>query len=151
MADTPLRIDTVLGEAQAPAMAERLHDIGHQGGRIEMIVVAPADLPRRRFHAETDHGTPCFIALPRDMALADGAILLLEPHRAIILRVGEQPWLRLKPEGEGALELGYLAGNLHWRVRFEADCLLVALDGPRETYLARLQELEQQGKVRVLA
>lgn len=151
MAGAPLLIDRIIGQAQEPALQDALHQLGHDGGRIETIVVATADLPRRRFHAETDHGTACFIALPRDVSLADGAVLLLDPARAIILRVGEQSWLTLRPEADAALELGYRAGNLHWRVRFAEGCLLVALDGPRETYLARLHDLVEQGKLQVLA
>ena len=37
--------------------------------------------------------------------------------------------------------LGYHAGNLHWRVRFEGEILFVALEGRPEDYVARLQEL----------
>ena len=38
-----------------------------------------------------------------------------------------------------ALELGYLCGNLHWRVRFADKRILIAMEGPEESYLARLQ------------
>lgn len=151
MPDAPLLIETVLGRTDAAEMAERLHHLGHHGGQIERLVIAPADLPRRRFAAETDLGTSCFVALPREVTLFDGAVLHLSHSRAIVLHVGAQAWLRLLPLADGALELGYHAGNLHWRVRFDEGCLLVALDGPRETYLARLRELEAQGKVRVLS
>jgi urease accessory protein len=48
------------------------------------------------------------------------------------------------------LELGYHAGNLHWRVRFDGGDLLVALDGPRESYIARLEDLMADGKVEVV-
>jgi len=151
MSDAPLLIETILGRTDASDMAGRLHHLGHHGGRIERLVIAPTDLPRRRFAAETDLGTACFVALPRETALFDGAVLHLSETRAIILHVGQQEWLRLQPLADSALELGYHAGNLHWRVRFEDGCLLVALDGPRETYLARLRALEAQGKVRVLS
>ncbi|WP_284946262.1 urease accessory protein UreE [Acidisoma cladoniae] len=142
-------IETILGGRDDADLAERLHEVGHHG-QVETLVIEPADLPRRRFHAETDHGTACFVSLPRVATLFDGAVLHLEPHRAIVVRVGEQRWLRLKPGPDAGLELGYRAGNLHWRVRFEADCLLVALDGPIDTYLARLQDFKESGKVFVL-
>ncbi|MCW5749143.1 MAG: urease accessory protein UreE [Alphaproteobacteria bacterium] len=148
-ASDPIVIESILGARQEPALAERLHDIGHHGA-VEILVVAPADLPRRRFHALTDRGTACFVALPRSARLFDGAVLFLDDHRAIVVRVGEQRWLRVAPAGNAALELGYLAGNLHWRVRFEDGCLLVALEGPREAYLARLRDLEERGKVQVV-
>lgn len=151
MADAPLLIESILGRADAPEMAARLHHLGHHGGRMERLVIAPADLPRRRFHTETDLGTACFVSLPRETPLFDGAVLHLSEARAILLHVGAQEWLRLEPLGDGALELGYHAGNLHWRVRFADGLLLVALDGPRETYVARLRDLEAQGKVRILS
>jgi len=147
--DTPLVIEAILGRATDPALAERLHDLRHHGG-VETLFVAPVDLPRRRFRGVTDHGTACFIALPRAAELFDGAVLHIDDGRAILLRVGQQEWLRLLPTAAGALELGYLAGNLHWRVRFEDGCLLVARDRPLEEYLARLAELLQSGKVSVL-
>ena len=53
-----------------------------------------------------------------------------------------QRWLRLVPRAQAdALELGYQSGNMHWRVRFEGEALLVALDAPAEDYLARLGRL----------
>ncbi|MBU6448261.1 MAG: urease accessory protein UreE [Rhodospirillales bacterium] len=146
-----LLLDQILGNRNDPDLAKKLHDLGHHGGHVETLVVSAEDLPRRRFHAQTDHGTPCFIALPRDVSLVDGAVLYLTHHHAIVLKVGAQDWLKLQPLNNGALELGHLAGNLHWRVRFEEDCLLVAVDHPRETYLARLHELEHAGKVKVVA
>ena len=45
-----------------------------------------------------------------------------------------------------ALELGYFCGNLHWRVRFLPERIMVALEGPEEDYLARLQPLLASGK-----
>ncbi len=145
-----LLLDTILGNREDHEFHEKLHELGHHGGHIETLVVSAEDLPRRRFHAQTDYGTPCFIALPRDVSLTDGAVLHLTDQRAIVLKVGAQDWLRLQPLNNGALELGHLAGNLHWRVRFEDGCLLVAVDHPRETYLARLHGLEHEGKVKVL-
>ena len=142
-------IESILGSRGDTDLAARLHEIEHHG-RIEMLMIEPAELPRRRFHAETDHGTGCFVSLPRSAQLFDGAVLLIEPQRAIIVRVGTQRWLRLRPSPEAGLELGYLAGNLHWRVRFEENCLLVALDGPIETYLARLEDFQEAGKVSIL-
>jgi urease accessory protein len=147
--DHPIVIEAILGSEADAALADRLHHLRHHG-RVETLFIAPADLPRRRFHSQTDRGTPCFIALHRSQQLFDGAVVHLDAKRAIRLRVGQQAWLRLRPSESGALELGYLAGNLHWRVRFEDGCLLVALDAPMADYLARLKELQQAGKVSVL-
>ena len=60
----------------------------------------------------------------------DGAVLLLEPARAIVVRVNDGTLAPVDPRSVAdAVELGYHAGNLHWRVRFQGDCLLVALAG----------------------
>lgn len=142
-------IGAILGDRAEAAMAAQLHDISHGGG-LETLVLAPVDLPRRRFHAATQSGTQCFIQLPRDSTLFDGAVIYLENRRAIVVHVGEQRWLRLRPAAGADLELGYLAGNLHWRVRFEGGTLLVALDGPIESYQARLRDLVDRGKVAIL-
>ena len=50
--------------------------------------------------------------------------------------------MRLEPRSIGdAIELGYHAGNLHWRVRFQGEVLFVALEGRPEDYTARLGEM----------
>ena len=146
MSEALCRIEGIVGSRSDPGLAHRLHHIAHDG-RVETIPVAMADLPRRRFRAVTDHGTECAIALPREAELFDGAVLLLEERRAIVVKVGEQRWLKLKPAEGFALELGYLAGNLHWRVRFEDGLLLVAVDVPVERYLARIEEHLADGRV----
>ncbi|HIC72256.1 MAG TPA: urease accessory protein UreE, partial [Alphaproteobacteria bacterium] len=48
-------------------------------------------------------------------------------------------------------ELGYFSGNLHWRVRFEGNELKIALEGPEETYLKRLQPFLETGRIQRLA
>ncbi len=61
----------------------------------------------------------------------------------------EERWLALEPGDEAtALELGYLCGNLHWRVRFADKRILIAMEGPEESYLARLQGVLSSGKAR---
>jgi urease accessory protein len=75
-------------------------------------------------------------------------LLYLAPDRAIIARFGEQESWRLKAVDQAAaLKLGWNAGNLHWRVRFDGNCLVVLLDGPLETYRARIRPLLQAGEV----
>jgi urease accessory protein len=146
----PLVLARTLGDRGDPAIADRLHALAH-AGRVETLEIAPADLPRRRFHAVTDAGTPCFVELARTERLRDGAVLHLDDARAVVVRVGEQRWLPLRPtDAAAALELGYLAGNLHWRVRFDGALLWVALDGPEDAYLARLRELRVHDRVSVV-
>lgn len=142
-----LQLTQIVGYAAEPELAERLHHVAHHGG-IEYLRVPPQDVGRRRLRITGDRGTDCAIALARDERLADGAVLLLEHDRAIVVRLGEQAWLRLRPvDAAAAVELGYNAGNLHWKVRFDGADLLVARDGPVELYTARLQPLLQAGRV----
>jgi urease accessory protein len=146
MAETLCHLEQIIGDRADPDLAHRLHHLAHDGG-LEILSVPVADLPRRRFRAVTDRGTECAVALPRDAQLFDGAVLLLEERRAIVVKVGEQAWLKLKPAEGFALELGYLAGNLHWRVKFADGLLLVAVDVPKERYLARIAEHLADGRV----
>jgi urease accessory protein len=136
-----LVIERVLGSRMEPALAERIHHLEHHGA-VDILAVSPSDVPRRRLRAATQAGTDLAIALPRDQRLFDGAVLLLEPDRAIVVQVAGERWLRLQPSSiAAAIELGYHAGNLHWRVRFEGETLLVALEAPVDDYLARLGPL----------
>ena len=90
--------------------------------------------------------------IPRDQRLGDGAILLLDAERAIVVRIDAQRWLTLAPSSlADALELGYFCGNLNWRVRFEVDLVQVALEGPEHDYLDRLALFIDEGRVRRLS
>jgi urease accessory protein len=143
-----VRITEILGFASDPALAERLHELGH-AGRVEHLMLAQEDVHRRRLRAQTDQGTDCLIALPREQALGDGAVLVLDEVLAVVVHLAEEHWLAFAPrDAAAALELGYFAGNLHWRVRFEGDRLLVALEGQEEDYLSRLKSFLDDGRAR---
>lgn len=142
-----LRLDGVIGRESDAALHDRLHELKHAGA-LEYVFVGEADLGRRRLRLATDRGTDCAISLDRGEELADGAVLLLEPSRAIIVRIGKTRVWRLRArDQEAALQLGWNAGNLHWRVRFEGADLLVLLDGPVEEYRARIRPLIATGRV----
>jgi urease accessory protein len=53
----PLVLGATVGDRTDPSIVERLHALAH-AGRGETLEIDPADLPRRRFHATTDTGTP---------------------------------------------------------------------------------------------
>jgi urease accessory protein len=136
-----LRIEQVLGSRLDPALAERIHRLEHHGA-VDIMTLAVGDLSRHRLRATTQRGTEVAIALPRDQRLFDGAVLVLEPDHAVIVRVAQERWLRLQPRSiADAIELGYHAGNLHWRVRFAGEALLVAMEAPMDDYLARIDAL----------
>jgi urease accessory protein len=140
-----LRLHGIIGKERDAAYRAALHDLEHRNG-IELLFVPPSDAGRKRFRLPTDRGTDCAISLDRNEELFDGAILYLEPERAIIVRFGEQAVWRLRPaNASAALKLGWNAGNLHWRVRFEDDDLLILLDGPLQSYRERIMPLLEAG------
>jgi urease accessory protein len=140
-------IERVLGSRAEAHLAGPLHALEHKGA-VDVLALAQGDVSRRRMRARTQGGEDLAIALPRDQTLFDGAVLLLEPGRAIIVRVATERWLRLSPRSiADAVELGYHAGNLHWRVRFAGDKLLVALEAPVDDYIARLGSMVTEGRV----
>ena len=142
-------LNEIIGSSSDEGLSERLHELEHQGA-VEYIRLSSADTSRRRMRAITDQGTECGIALPRDQKLSSGSVLMLSEQRAIVVRVEEESWIHLIPlDAESALELGYNAGNLHWRIRFEGTELLVALEGPAENYLNRIAPLIESGRVAV--
>ncbi len=144
-----ITVTRILGTASEPALAERLHRLEHED-RVELLVIDRDDTPRRRLRGKTDKGTEIAIALARSDRLVDGAVLLLDEARAVVLRVTQERWLRIAPrDADAALEAGYCAGNHHWRVRFEPGALLVATQGPVEHYLARLEPLLSTSKIEV--
>jgi len=142
-----LKLETIVGSRLDPEIAARLHELDHRGA-VEVLLLETKDATRKRLRVATGHGTDCAIALPREETLFDGAVLLLDEQRAIVVRFNQQRWLRLVPQtAAAALELGYHAGNLHWRIRFDHNVLLVAIEGPIEQYKDRIAPLLASGGV----
>ena len=142
--------DTILGNASDEPLAEILHKLDHTG-KVEYLTIKPEEVARRRFRLVTDKGTDCAIALPRGEQISDGAVLLCDDELAIVVQLSERRWLSLDATDKAAaIELGYLCGNLHWKVRFEGGLIHVAMEGPPQTYLDRLQLMLQSGKVMVV-
>ncbi len=142
-----LRIERVIGSRLDPKLSEHIHQLEHRDS-VDVLTVSPSDVARRRMRAVTRAGAELAIALPRDQQLYDGAVLLLEPDRAVVVRVDEQRWLRLQPRAiADAIELGFHAGNLHWRVQFDGEALLVAIEAPIDDYLSRLDAMLSSRRV----
>lgn len=142
-----LRIHGILAHRGDLRHAGRLHALEHAGA-VECLWIPPGDLGRRRFRLPTDRGTDCAFSLGRGEAMADGDLLYLDETRAVILRLGAEAVLRLRPrDADAALKLGWNAGNLHWRVRFGAGTLDVLLDAPVDSYRARIAPLLISGEV----
>ncbi|HEY1747510.1 MAG TPA: urease accessory protein UreE [Xanthobacteraceae bacterium] len=150
MADV-IRIEGIIGHTDDPALRQALHRMEH-AQRVEYIILSSDDMLRRRLRVMTDGGSECAIALARQEKLFDGAVLLLDSDRAVIVRAAETVWLALQPiDGAAAIELGYHAGNMHWRVSFAGPILRIALNGPKSEYLARLAPLLSAGRIKEVA
>lgn len=145
-----LRLHGIIGSASDASIARRLHRLEHRDA-VEILYVPDADAGRHRLRLTTDRGTDCALSLERGETLSDGAVVLMEPARAIVVRIGAPKTLTLRPDGiEAALRLGWNAGNLHWRVTIRGQDLVVALDGPEPDYLARIRPLLQVESVTVV-
>ncbi|MDH3640020.1 MAG: urease accessory protein UreE, partial [Gammaproteobacteria bacterium] len=108
----------VIGYASNAVIADRLHNLGHDDA-VEYIILQREDTLRHRLRVSSQSGNEYLIALPRDQQLLDGAVLVLEPEHALVVRMAEEQWLCLLPSDlPSAVELGYFVGNLHWRVKF---------------------------------
>jgi urease accessory protein len=151
MAGEVLRIERIIGGADDPGIHDALHRLEHHG-RVEYITLGPDDMLRRRLRISSDRGSDCAIALAREDKLFDGAVLLLDNERALVVRAAETAWLVIEPrDAAAAIELGYCAGNMHWRVAFSGSILRIALNGPKHDYLARLEPLLAAGRVKEVA
>ena len=143
-------LSSILGYAADEPFDSALHDLSH-AGKVEYLTISPDDTSRRRMRAITNKGTECAIVLNRDQQLSDGAVLNISDNLAIVVRLAQQKWLLLETQNHAAaLEVGYFIGNLHWKVEFEGERIRVALQGPLQTYLDRLELLIKTGKVRAL-
>ncbi|SHM48677.1 urease accessory protein [Pseudomonas asturiensis] len=142
-----LILDRILGQASDPALADRLHDLSHNG-QVETLSLSGSDIQRHRLRLSSDQGTDCAIRLERHQQLRNGSVLMLDGQRAIVVQMQDQQYLSLKPrDAAAALELGYFAGNMHWAVRFAEDRLQIPLNGPEADYLERLAPMLADGRV----
>jgi urease accessory protein len=137
----PLNVTHVLGSRLEPSFSARIHLLERRNA-VDELRLSGTELEGRQFLATTRDGQELAIALPRHQRLFDGAVLLLDDSRAIVVRTAGQRWLRLQPRSiSDAIELGYHIGNLGWRVRFDGEVLFVAVQGRAENYMVRLGEL----------
>ena len=142
-----LTLETIVGLSTDPEMSTKLYLLDHEG-RVEFISLDTEEIACRQLVVKTDHGTPCTIGLPRTQRLVDGAILFIDEKRAIVVRAEPARWLIFRATGAAAgLELGYCAGYMHWRVRFEGDCLYVVGELGSNRVLDRLHRILDRGDV----
>jgi urease accessory protein len=147
-------LDGIVGWVTDQVVADRLHELRHHPHvehAVEYLHLDVHDLGRSRLRATSDAGTDYAIVLPRGSALADGAVLLLEPDRAVVVQSGAPRTLTLRANDVGAaLRLGLLAGHLHWKADQRGDTVAVHLEGPESDYTSRIAELLESGRVESL-
>ncbi|WP_193045578.1 urease accessory protein UreE [Mycolicibacterium baixiangningiae] len=140
-------LDRIVGWADDEAVADCLHELRHRHA-VEYVHLDAADLDRKRLRVTSDVGAEYAVVLPRDTALADGAVLLLEAGRAVVVRAGAPQTMVLRAADlPAALRLGFLAGHLHWKIDQRGDTLVVHLEGPESDYTARIADLLASGGV----
>lgn len=140
----------ILGNVNNPVLNRKVHAHEH-AGTAEFITLAREDMARRRLRVSTDRCTEVAIALSRDSQLFDGAVVYLGPDRSITVRAAPERWLRVRPaDQEAALAVGYFAGNLHWRARFDGGDLLVAVEHEEQSYIDRLSQLLEARKAAIV-
>lgn len=146
-----LILDQIIGDAANIELAERLHHLSHHGV-IEYLTLSQEDILRHRLRMLTDQGTECAIMLSRNEHLSNGAVLLLDEAKAIVVRMAEAKWLLVKPINTAAgIEIGYFAGNMHWKVDFDDDILRIALNGSAQNYIDRISNFIKDRKVEILS
>ncbi len=143
--DRMKRISSIFGHVSDARISKLLHELDHQN-LVETITLLPEDLKRHRLKVKTDKDHEVAISIPRDIALEDGSVLCLETDRAIIICASKQKWLVITASTAAlAIQLGYHAGNLHWKVRFQGAELHVVVVSCYKDYTDRLHDLFKPG------
>jgi urease accessory protein len=145
-----LVLNKIIGNSTDEKVADRLHDVSHHGV-VEHLILSKDDVLRHRLRMKTDKGTECAIQLSRNEHLSNGAVLLLEEKKAIVVKMAKVEYLSLRPKSlEAALEIGYFCGNMHWKVDFNNDILKITLNGPKERYIERIFHFVSDVKIELI-
>jgi urease accessory protein len=143
-------ISGTVGHETDEVIAGRLHRLDHDG-LVERVHISEPLVGRRRFRVTGDRGNDYGIVLDGDPSDIDGRVVLLEDDRAVVLYRGEPRTLTLRATDlAGAVQLGWHAGHLHWRVRFEGAEMVVLLDAPESDYLDRIRGFLSSGAIEVV-
>jgi urease accessory protein len=141
---------TVVGDSDDENMRGRLREL-EADGAVVYLIVPRSDLGRRRFKAMGSDGAEYGVALSSSEGLHDGSVLTLEATRAVVAKMEDEQTLTLRAtSAHGGIQLGWHAGHLHWRVRFDGDDLIVLLDASAEEYLHRIEKQISDGSIEVV-
>lgn len=146
-----LDIETIIGLESEPKIHDALHHLSHHGS-VDYLTMSEEDMKRKRLRATTGEGRECRISLARNQKLQNGSVLYMDDALAIVVRARQAQWLSLEPASlADGIELGYFAGNMHWRVAFEGPVLKIALDGAPSSFKDRISHFLESGRVRIVA
>ena len=139
-----LRATAVLGRADERRLA---------GRRVERVAITWADSTKRRLRCLTDAGSDVLIDVPRGSYLEDGAVLVddgdrvivvvREPEDALVIRLS--PALDRAELVRQATLIGHAFGNQHVPVDIVGGAVLVPITTSRAIASATLERLELPG------
>ena len=142
-------VNNIVGLVTDQHLNEKVHDISHHG-TVEKVILNTEDISRHRLKVKTNLGREIAIQLPRQTHLQNGAVLHLTDQHVVFVEVSTPEYLRLKPiDTATALELGYFAGNMHWQIKFDGDCIEILMQSGKAHYLERLAHFFEKDLVSI--
>ena len=143
-------LEKVLGFISDKKFENIIHELSHKNN-VEYIILESSDVPRKRLRIHSDKGTDCAISLERDAILSDGAILFCSNEKALVVKINEQEWIEINVKSKkDSLRFGYFIGNLHWKVKFKNENVLIALEGPMSNYMDRIEEFLKKNEISIV-
>jgi urease accessory protein len=141
----------IVGHHSDADLHDRLHALEHDG-KVLVLSVPGSEMGRRRFKAHDQNGVVYGVALDRAEDLRDGSVLFISDDRAVVVKGDEGSTMTFRAlTTQGAIQLGWHAGHLHWRVRFgDDDAMTVLLDGPPSDYEERIRPWIDNGSIEVV-
>jgi urease accessory protein len=141
----------IVGHHSDASLHDRLHELEHEG-KVLFLSVPGSEMGRRRFKTKDQNGVEYGVALDRAEELRDGSVLFIDDDRAVVVRGDEGAIMTLRAlTTQGAIQLGWHAGHLHWRVRFgDDDTMAVLLDAPPSDYEERIRSWIDNGSIEVV-
>ena len=145
-----LILEQILGFTSDLKYENTIHDLSHKNN-IEYIILDPLDVSRKRIRIKSDKGTDCAISLNRNENLSDGAILFISNEKAIVIKINKQKWIEIKVNSrKDTIKFGYFIGNLHWKVKFKDENVLIALEGPLNNYKDRIKDFLNKNQISLI-
>ena len=143
-------LEKILGFVSDKIYEEKIHILSHKN-KVEYIILEPSDVSRKRIRIKSDKGTDCAISLERDTILSDGAILFFSDKKALVIKINKQKWLEINVNSKkDSIQFGYFIGNLHCKVKFKDENVLIALEGPLSNYTDRIGDFLKNNQISIV-